>query len=140
MSPTFFGASSKRAERRDSIGKWGFADGLTKVSVTVKTRSRKRGYDLSYQAFRKKGCKVSRQEKLWRRVREFGLGLSELTSCGLDFVNPLDLKPSAFVMVRHCLFVRRVEGSVDSVLFLVIEFVVLGHAKLVFRCSLGELY
>ena len=55
-------------------------------------------------------------------------------------MNPFDLKPSAFVMVRHCLFARRVEGAVDSVLFLVIEFVVLGHAKLVFRCSLGELY
>ena len=90
--------------------------------------------------FKEMGCKVSRQENCGEGVRDFGLGLSELTSCGLDFVNPFDLKPSAFVMVRHCLFARRVEGAVDSVLFLVIEFVVLGHAKLVFRCSLGELY
>jgi len=51
-------------------------------------------------------------------------------------VNPLDLKTSALVMVRYCLFVRRVEDAVDSVLFLVIEYVVVGHPKLVFRGSL----
>ncbi len=39
LFPKIFGASSKRAERRDSIGKCGFVVGLTRVSVTVKTRS-----------------------------------------------------------------------------------------------------
>jgi len=86
--------------------------------------------------FKEMGCKVSRQENCGEGVRDFGLGLSELTSCGLDFVNPLDLKTSALVMVRYCLFVRRVEDAVDSVLFLVIEYVVVGHPKLVFRGSL----
>ena len=51
-------------------------------------------------------------------------------------MNPLDLKPSALVMVRYCLFVRRVEDAVDSVLFLVIEYVVVGHAEFVFRGGL----
>jgi len=39
LLPTIFGARRRRAERRDSIGKCGFVVGLTRVSVTVKTRS-----------------------------------------------------------------------------------------------------
>ena len=47
-------------------------------------------------------------------------------------MNPLDLKTSALVMVRNCLFARRVEDTVNSVLFLIVQYVVVGHAKLVF--------
>jgi hypothetical protein len=36
LFPTIFGARSKRADRRDSIGKCGFVVDLTRVSVVVK--------------------------------------------------------------------------------------------------------
>jgi len=50
------------------------------------------------------------------------LRLSELASCGFDFVNPLDLETSAFVGdSQRCVFAWRVEDTVDSVLFLVVE-------------------
>ena len=59
--------------------------------------------------------------------------LSELASCGFDFVNPLDLEPSTFVVILNGVFARRVENAVDSVFFLVEEYVVVGHAEFVFR-------
>ena len=52
---------------------------------------------------------------------------------GFDFVNPLDLETSALVMVRNCVLARRVEDTVNPVLFLVVEYVVVSHSKLVFR-------
>jgi len=72
-------------------------------------------------------------DKNWEReVRGLRFRLPRSTSCGFDFVNPLDLKTSALVMVRNCLFARRVEDTVNSVLFLIVQYVVVGHAKLVF--------
>ena len=52
---------------------------------------------------------------------------------GLDFVNPLDLESSTFVMIHNCVLACRVEDTINSVLLLVVEHVVVGHAKLVFR-------
>ena len=57
----------------------------------------------------------------------------ELVFRGFDFVNPLDLESSALVMIHDGLLARRVEDTVNSVLFLVVEYVVVGYAKLVFR-------
>ncbi len=52
---------------------------------------------------------------------------------GFDFVNPLDLESSALMMIHNGSLAWRVEDTVDSVLFLVMECVMVGHAKLVFR-------
>lgn len=48
-------------------------------------------------------------------------------------MNPLDLESSALVMIHNCVFGWRVKDTVNPVLFLVVEYVVVGHSKLVFR-------
>ena len=52
---------------------------------------------------------------------------------GFDFVNPLDLESSPLVMIHNGFLAWRVEDTVNPVLFLVVEYVVVGHSKLVFR-------
>ena len=52
---------------------------------------------------------------------------------GFDFVDPLDLESSALVMIHNGVLAWRVEDTINPVLFLVVEYVVVGHAKLVFR-------
>jgi hypothetical protein len=59
-----------------------------------------------------------------------------LASCGFDFVNPFDLETSAFVMILNSVLAWRVEDTVNSVFFLVEEYVVVGHAEFVFRGGL----
>jgi hypothetical protein len=48
-------------------------------------------------------------------------------------VNPLDLETSALVMILNGVFAGCVEDTVNSVFFLVEEYVVVGHAEFVFR-------
>ena len=52
---------------------------------------------------------------------------------GFDFVDPLDLESSALVMIHNGVLAWRVDDTINRVLFLVVEYVVVGHAKLVFR-------
>ncbi len=52
---------------------------------------------------------------------------------GFDFVNPLDLESSALVMIHNGVLGWRVEDTINPVLFLVVEYVVVGYPKLVFR-------
>src|SRR5690349_3518392 len=66
-----------------------------------------------------------------REVRDFHFRLSGLAPCGFDFVNPFDLKTSALVMILNSVFAWRIENTVNSVLLLVVEYVVVGHAEFV---------
>lgn len=52
---------------------------------------------------------------------------------GFDFVNPLDLESSALVMIHNGVLAWCVEDAVNPVLFLVVEYVVVAHPKLVLR-------
>ncbi len=52
---------------------------------------------------------------------------------GFDFVDPLDLGSSALVMIHNGVLAWCVKDTVNPVLFLVVEYVVVGHSKLVFR-------
>ncbi len=51
-------------------------------------------------------------------------------------MNPLARDPGTFVVIGYRLFARSVEDTVDSVFFLVVEYVMMCHAVFVFWSGL----
>jgi len=78
---------------------------------------------------------VSRQEKSMGSEVDvrFLLQTCGLVFRGFDFVNPLDLESGALVMIHNCVLGLARRGHNKFGPLSCVEYVVMGHAKLVLR-------